>query len=319
MHLQELHEIPFALVFPGQGSQSVGMGKGLYDRSPEARSVFDEADRLLDTSLTDLCFNGPSEELEDTFNAQPALLTMSIAALADLHARAEEQDITLAPVVTAGHSLGQFTALVAANAVAFADALPLVRERGRLMKEAGAERPGGMAAVIGMDDEALADVVEEAGSHGVIRIANANCPGQTVISGEIPALQVAMDLVKERGARRVARLPVSIASHSPLMEAASRQLVSYLDTVPFHDPRIPIVGNVSATAISTVGGIREELVQHMERPVNWTDSVLEMIDMGATTFVEVGPGNVLSGLIRRINRDVATVSLKDITPDATSA
>lgn len=312
MNLHDLHETPFALVFPGQGSQSVGMGKELYDSSAEARSVFDAADRLLGTSLTELCFNGPSEELEDTWNAQPALLTMSIAALADLHARADDQHVTLAPVVAAGHSLGEFTALVAANAIDFAEALTLVRERGRLMKEAGAEHPGGMAAVIGMDEDALAEVVEEAGSQGVIRIANANCPGQTVISGEIPALETAMDLAKERGARRISRLPVSIASHSPLMEEASQQLIAHLETVEFRDPRIPVVGNVSASAISTAGHIREELVHHMERPVNWTDSVREMIEMGATTFVELGPGTVLSGLIRRIDRDVATVSLQDL-------
>ncbi len=315
MNIQELHEIPFALVFPGQGSQTVGMGKDLCDISSEARAVFDEADRLLGIALSDLCFNGPAEELEDTWNAQPALLTMSIAALAYLHAQADEQHVTLAPVVAAGHSLGEFTALVASRATAFADALQLVRERGRLMKEAGDERPGGMAAVLGMDDDVLAGVVEEAGRDGVILIANANCPGQTVISGEIPALEAAMDLAKQRGARRVARLPVSIASHSPLMAGASRQLVAHLDTVEFHDPRIPIVGNFSASAISTVGGIREELVHHMERPVNWTDSVHEMIDMGATTFVELGPGNVLSGLIRRIDREVATVSLKDLMPE----
>lgn len=314
MNLHDLHEAPFALVFPGQGSQTVGMGSDLYDTSAEARSVFDEADTLLGTPITELCFSGPPEELEDTFNAQPALLVMSIAALANLHARAEEQNTTLAPVVTAGHSLGEFTALVAADAISFTDALHLVRERGRLMKEAGTVNPGGMAAVIGMDDAALEAVVEEASSEGIIRIANANCPGQTVISGESSALERAMDLAKERGARRVARLPVSIASHSPLMEDASRQLVAHLDTVEFHDPHIPIVGNVSARPISTVEGIREELVHHMERPVNWTGSVREMIDMGASAFVELGPGNVLSGLIRRIDRKVATVSLNDLTP-----
>lgn len=318
MNIQDLHEVPFALVFPGQGSQAVGMGKELYDSSPAARSVFDQADEQLGFSLSELCFNGPAETLEDTYNAQPALLTMSIAALQDVHARADAQDITLAPVVTAGHSLGQFTALVAANAIDFTDALQLVRERGRLMKEAGTESPGGMAAVIGMDDDALAAVVDEAGSAGIIRIANDNCPGQTVISGEIPALEHAMELAKERGARRVSRLGVSIASHSPLMEHASHQLVERLETVEFRDPHIPIVGNVSAGSIATVNGIREELVHHMERPVRWTESVREMIDMGATTFVELGPGNVLCGLIRRIDRDVATASLQDLLPDAAS-
>ena len=312
MALQDAHGKPVGLIFPGQGSQTVGMGKELYAQSSEARAIFDAADASLGFSLTTLCFEGPADTLEDTHNAQPALLTMSVAALSDLKARAASADVTLNPIVSAGHSLGQFTALVAADAIDFTDALTLVRERGRLMKEAGDARPGGMAAVIGMDDSQLAAVVSDAGSEGVIRIANANCPGQTVISGEIPALERAMELATERGARKVARLNVSIASHSPLMEDASRQLGELLETIEFRDPVIPVVGNVSASPITSVAGIREELAYHMERPVNWTGSVRTMTEMSVEAFVELGPGNVLGGLNRRINREVPTLGIKHL-------
>jgi len=312
MTLQDIDGKRIGLIFPGQGSQTVGMGKDLYERSEEARAVFDAADATLGFSLSTLCFEGPAETLEGTHNAQPALLTMSIAALSDLRARASEAGVTLSPIVTAGHSLGEFTALVAANAIDFTDALILVRERGRLMKEAGDERPGGMAAVIGMDDAALEQVVQDAGSLGIIRIANANCPGQTVISGEIAALERAAELAQERGARKVARLGVSIASHSPLMEGASRQLGELLASVTFRDPEIPVVGNVSAAPITTVDGIREELRHHMERPVNWTGSVTTMVGMGVEALVELGPGNVLAGLNRRIDRSVPTLGIKDL-------
>lgn len=312
MALQDISGKSIGLIFPGQGSQTVGMGKELYDQSAEARAIFTTADETLGFALSTLCFEGPAETLEDTYNAQPALLTMSIAALADLLSRADTEGIEFRPIVTAGHSLGQFTSLVAANAIDFTSALTLVRERGRLMKEAGHARPGGMAAVIGMSDNDLAAVVSDAGSEGVIRIANANCPGQTVISGEIPALEHAMELARERGARKVARLGVSIASHSPLMEDASRQLGELLETVELRDPAYPIVGNVSSQPMTSVQDIREELAHHMERPVNWTGSVRTMIDMGVDTFVELGPGNVLGGLNRRIDRNVPTLNLKDL-------
>lgn len=312
MTLQDIRATPIGLVFPGQGSQTVGMGKDLYKQSSEARAIFDQADDTLGFNLSELCFEGPADTLEDTFNAQPALLAMSIAALTDLRARTESAGFELNAVVTAGHSLGEFTALVAADVLDFATALSLVRERGRLMKEAGEARPGGMAAVIGMDQIDLETVVHDASATGVIRIANANCPGQIVISGEIPALEHAMDLAGERGARKVARLGVSIASHSPLMEDASRQLREHLDSIDLRAPRIPVVGNVSAQPVTSVASVREGLAYHMERPVNWTGSVETMIGMGVSTFVELGPGQVLAGLIRRIERNVTTLGLKDL-------
>lgn len=300
-----------ALVFPGQGSQFVGMGKALYDASAAARHVFDQADEILAFPLSRLCFHGPADELEDTVNAQPAILTFSIAALEALKERLAEAGHKVEPVVVAGHSLGEFSALVAAGVLDFPSGLVLVRERGRLMKEAGEISPGGMAAVIGLDAETLAAVCSEAADGGILAVANDNCPGQTVISGEVAALLRAMEMAKARGAKRVARLGISIASHSPLMARASAGLGEALGRLPMLAPQIPIVANVSGTAMLSVDDVRQELAHHVERPVNWTRSVMEMVNGGATTFVEVGPGQVLSGLIRRINRDVTTLSLSD--------
>ncbi len=304
-----------ALVFPGQGSQFVGMGQSLYEGSATARRIFDQADDVLGVALTALCFEGPAAELEDTVNAQPAILTASVAMLEAAREAAAVTDSPLDPVVVAGHSLGEFTALVAAEAIDFAEALRLVRERGRLMKQAGDEQPGGMAAVIGLDGEVLADVCHEAGRDGVVVVANDNCPGQTVISGEVGALTRAMELAKERGAKRVARLGISIASHSPLMAQASREFGELIASVPLRTPRVPVVGNSRGEAIATVEGLREELLHHIERPVKWTRSVQEMIAMGVDTFIEVGPGQVLSGLIKRISRDVSTLGVDDLGLD----
>lgn len=301
-----------ALVFPGQGSQFVGMGKAVYDASASARKVFDQADEVLGFPLSRLCFHGPADELEDTINAQPAILTVSVAALEAMKERLAEAGHRIEPMVVAGHSLGEFTALVAAGVIDFPAALQLVRERGRLMKEAGEVSPGGMAAVIGLDATTLAELCDEAAAGSVIAVANDNCPGQTVISGEVTALLRAMEMAKERGAKRVARLGISIASHSPLMERASDGLRDVMGRLPMLTPQIPIIANVTGTAMHTVDDVRQELAHHVERPVNWTRSVAEMVNSGATTFIEVGPGQVLSGLIRRINRDVTTLSLADL-------
>lgn len=312
MALQDIDNKKIGYVFPGQGSQTVGMGKDLVEQSDEAKKIFETADDILGFSLSSICFEGPADELEDTWNAQPALLVTSTAALAVLRQRASEAGVTLNPIVTAGHSLGQFTALVAANAIDFADALRLVRERGRLMKEAGEQHPGGMAAILGMDDAELEGVVRDASTEGVIRIANANCPGQTVISGEIPALERASQLAQERGARKVARLGVSIASHSPLMSDAAAQLTNQLAGVAFRDPEFPVIDNATAGQLNGAAAIRDSLASHMESPVNWTTSVQTMVDLGVETFVELGAGSVLAGLNRRIDRSVPTLGLKDL-------
>jgi [acyl-carrier-protein] S-malonyltransferase len=306
---------PLAIVFPGQGSQSVGMGRALREVSPAAQRVFARADAALGFPLSELAFEGPADELEDTLNAQPAILTTSHAALAAIEERLAVQGRRLEPVVVAGHSLGEFTALVAAGSLDFEAALKLVRERGRLMKEAGDERPGGMAAVLGLDDETLAAVVAEAASEGIVVVANANCPGQTVISGEVDALNRAAELARERGAKRVARLAISIASHSPLMERAAAQLAALIDEVPLRPPRLPVVANTTGRAMTTVAQIREELVHHVERPVKWTDSVREMVAAGATTVVEVGPGKTLAGLVKRIDGGVRTLGPADLGLD----
>jgi [acyl-carrier-protein] S-malonyltransferase len=301
-----------ALVFPGQGSQFVGMAKELAGASSAAQRVIDEADHTLDFPLSELMYQGPAETLEDTINAQPAILTASIAAFEAIRERLAEKGQSLTFAMVAGHSLGEFSALVAAGVLDFQSAVMLVRERGRLMKESGTERPGGMAAVLGLDDDVLGAVCDEASSTGIVVLANANCPGQTVISGEVAALERAMELAKERGAKRVARLGVSIASHSPLMANASAQFAELVNSTPMNDPAVPVYANITAAAMETSADVRAELSRQIECPVNWTGSVRAMIANGATAFLELGPGNVLSGLIKRIDREARTFSTADL-------
>jgi [acyl-carrier-protein] S-malonyltransferase len=290
------------------------MGRYLYEHFPAARSIIDQADAILGYSLSKLMFEGPSEELEDTLVAQPAILTVSVAALEALREQLSAVGQKLQPVYVAGHSLGEYSALVAAGSLDFRDALNLVRERGRLMKEAGDEFPGGMAAVLGLEPEKLAEVCAQASreSAGIVVVANDNCPGQTVISGESSALERAMELAREHGARRAVRLDISIASHSPLMERAARQLGEIVNLIDFREPVVPVVSNLTGRVNTSVEEVRRNVGNHMIRPVMWTNSVREMIDSGTTTFVEVGPGNVLGGLIRRVKRDVKTLSLADL-------
>jgi [acyl-carrier-protein] S-malonyltransferase len=313
---------PVAFVFPGQGSQFVGMGATLGESSPAAAAILRQADDLLGFPLTSLITGGPADTLEDTFNAQPAILAVSVAALEALRARLAERGVLLEPALTAGHSLGEFSALVASGSLTFEQALRLVRERGRLMKEAGASTPGGMAAVLGLDDEAIDAVCREASAAGGIVVpANRNCPGQIVISGEVEALERAMEMARQAGAKRVARLGVSIASHSPLMAGANAAFGGVLDGVPLAEPRVPVIGNVSAELLTTTDAIARELREQMERPVNWTGSIRRALDEGIRTFIELGPGNVLSGLIRRIDREAATLTLGGLgldLPDTTA-
>jgi [acyl-carrier-protein] S-malonyltransferase len=302
-----------AFVFPGQGSQFVGMGRRLHELSEAARRVFEEADDSLGFSLSDLCFYGPAEQLDDTINTQPAILTVSHAALEALRERWHSIGGAIAPICAAGHSLGEYSAMVSVGTLNFGDALRLVRERGRLMKEAGEERPGGMAAVIGLENDALLTVCENASADGgIVVVANDNCPGQTVISGEIAALERAMALAVTAGARRVVRLGVSIASHSPLMERAGTQLSDLATRVHFQTPEIPVVSNITGRFVTSVDEIRRNVGQHVVRPVMWTGSVREMIDNGAGSFLEIGPGGVLSSLIKRIKREARTLSLSDL-------
>lgn len=298
-----------AFLFPGQGSQYVGMGRGLWDDFPVARDVFAQADDVLGVALSEFCFEGPAEALNDTFNTQPAILTVSVAAL-----RALRKQGTPPPAYVAGHSMGEFSALVASGALSFEEGLELVRERGRLMKQAGEQRPGGMAAILGMAREALADVCADAReqSGAYVGVANDNCPGQIVISGESDALEQAMTLAEERGAKRAIRLSVSIAAHSPLMSEAAQAFERRLGTTPLREPTIPPVANATASPLTEPDAIRDALGRQLISPVRWTESVEWMIGQGVEQFIEVGPKDVLSGLVRRIDRSVERISSEDL-------
>lgn len=305
-------------VFPGQGSQFVGMGRELYEDSPAARAIFDQADEVLDTPIRKLCFEGPEEDLERTFNQQPSVLTVSIAYLMALRERAANVGRRLNPAFVAGHSMGEYSALVAADVMDFADALELVRERGRLMEESGVKSPGGMAAVIGLDTPTLEAVVHRARELGEIVLANMNSPLQTVISGEVGALLRAMELARQAGARRVARLKISIASHSPLMQQAATQLSEMLAGINLREPHIPIVANITGQVLQSAAEIKRELGDQLCKPVQWTRSVLEMRNLGGRMFLEIGPGNVLSGLIKRIDDSAQVMTCRDVDIDTIS-
>jgi [acyl-carrier-protein] S-malonyltransferase len=292
-----------ACVFPGQGSQAVGMGYELFQSSRKAREVFEEADHGLNMPLSRLCFEGPAEELRETINAQPAILTASVACLR----AASELSVPLKPEFVAGHSLGEYTALVAANVIRFVDAVRLVRERGRLMQEAGRIRPGGMAAIIGLDEESLEAVCRETGA----QIANFNCSGQIVISGTREALARSMDLAQARGARRVIPLQVSGAFHSVLMQPTVEGMAQAISEVDFNLADVPIVANSTARPLTSPEEVKEELLRQLCHCVQWQPSVEFMVGFGVSTFIEVGPGHVLSGLIKRISNRVQVLNMSD--------
>jgi [acyl-carrier-protein] S-malonyltransferase len=292
-----------AHVFPGQGSQSVGMGHKLYQSSPKAKEVFQEADEALQFPISRLCFEGPEEELRQTINAQPAIMTVSVACLR----AASEVNHAVSPAFVAGHSLGEYTALVAANVLGFADAIRLVRERGRLMQKAGEIKPGGMAAVIGLDEAVLREICRESGAE----IANFNCSVQIVISGSKEALARAMELAKARDARRVILLQVSGAFHSTLMQPTIEGLSQAIAQINFRTPEVPIVVNSTAQPVTTAEGVKEELLRQLCNCVQWQPSVEYMVGEGVSTFVEIGPGQVLSGLIKRISDKVQVLNMSD--------
>ena len=299
-----------AFLFPGQGSQAVGMAQHLAKQVRCAADTMAEADAILGFSLSKLCFDGPEEALTDTINAQPALLATSVATLRAIH---EILPGFPAPSAVAGHSMGEYTALVAVGSLSFADGLRLVRERGRLMKEAGEHSPGGMAAILGMETAAIEVVCAQARTEtgGVVQLANDNCPGQLVISGDETSLNRAMELASQAGAKKVVRLAVSIAAHSPLMAPAAGALQQAIEATTIRPPVMPVIGNVHAQPLLTVAAIQQDLAAQLTSPVQWTGSMRYLATHGIDTVVEVGSGDVLTNLMKRIDKSVRRLNVGD--------
>jgi [acyl-carrier-protein] S-malonyltransferase len=301
-----------AFVFPGQGSQAVGMGRDLAAMSPAAAAIFAEADAALGEPITRLAWEGPEEDLNRTENAQPALLAASIAYLAALRdGSLEIASASEPPRFMAGHSMGQYSALVAAGALSLADGIRLVRERGIRMQASGAGREGAMAAIIGLDEAAVPELVRQASENGVFGVANRNAPGQVVVSGERAAIDASVELGKALGAKRVIVLPVSVAAHSLLMAEAAEAMRAVVRDVAFHDPVVPLLANADSSLITTADGCRAELVEHLTTGVDWVRAVETMGANGVDTFIEIGPGKVLTNLIKRIAPDATTVALSE--------
>lgn len=298
-----------ALLFPGQGSQFVGMGRALAEIEPIAQQTFQEADEFLNYPLSNLCWDGPAETLDITLHTQPAILTHSIAVLRVL----EEKFPSYTPAYTAGHSVGEFSALVASGAISFQDGLKLVRERGRLMHEAGVNDPGGMSAVLGMNIESVEQVLNQASDGGAssVWIANDNCPGQVVISGEEAGLTEIGNRLSAAGAKKVVRLAVSIPAHTPLMAQVQDEFRQILEGTLVSNPVTPIVGNVYASLLNTAEEIRDELSEQLTSRVRWTESIQMITSKGVKIYFELGPGSVLSGLMRRIDRTNAVHAIDD--------
>jgi [acyl-carrier-protein] S-malonyltransferase len=320
-----------AFLFPGQGSQSVGMGADVFTTSTAARQVFETVDEALGFPLSSLCFQGPEDKLRDTINAQPAIVTVSLALLAAFQEALSPHNFSwsfpLVPSFTAGHSVGENAALVASAAIDLKSAALLVRERGRLMHQEGLVCPGGMAAIIGMDAESLQAICQEATDQalahysaddrdqavhpglGKVIIANFNAPGQVVISGEEYALNVAIELAKKKGAKRVIPLSVSGAFHSPVMEPAALGLAQAIRSTPVQHAAIPLIGNIHASPLTDAQAIREELAQQIASPVQWISTIEFLASAGVTIFIEIGPGQALTGMVKRIIKGITTVNI----------
>ena len=295
-----------AFVFPGQGSQSVGMGADLFESARVARETFEEADDSLGFPLSRLIFEGPAAELQNTANSQPAIMTVRVAAWRTWQEMGSPQ-ATIAKAV-AGHSLGEYTSLVAADVIEFSDAVRLVRKRGELMNQAAVNRPGAMAAILGLNEWAFAQICDETG----VELANINTDDQIVISGDKIAVARAMDLASARGARKAIPLPVSGAFHSSLMSEAESGLADAINALKFNEPKMPVVGNCDSKPLTTSSEIRSELVNGLCQCVQWKDSVRQIVDSGVTQFIEFGFGGVLAGLIKRIDRGVKVTTVSDI-------
>ncbi len=297
-----------AFLFPGQGSQTIGMGAELAKSHRIAHRTFSQADKLLGFPISRIAWDGPPEHLNDTINTQPALLTHSISVFFTLR----ELFPDLIPDYVAGHSMGEISALVASGACSFPHAIKLSRKRGELMKQAGSSSPGSMAAIIGLDIKKIEEICSHASSENhIVQVANDNCPGQVVISGATTALLSAIELAKQSGARRAIPLNVSIAAHSPLMKSAQDEFNKTVDEIPIENPSIPLVGNVSANLLHTAEEIRDDLKKQLTSQVRWTKSMQTLIALGVNTFIEIGNGTVLSGLIKRIDDNITSFSIAD--------
>jgi [acyl-carrier-protein] S-malonyltransferase len=298
-----------AFVFPGQGSQSVGMGKDFYDGYLVARDTFNQADEVLGQAFSDVMFHSSEEDLAQTLNTQPAMYIHSIAVLRVIHHLAPHA----MPSMVAGHSLGELTAMTASGALSFKDGVALVKQRATLMQKAGQQTSGGMAAILNLSSEKVEEVCQQASTQSgkVVVPANDNSPGQIVISGDIEALELAMALAKEAGAKRALRLNVSTANHSPLMKSAEEVFAQKVMATHFETPHMPVYANLTAQPLKTVQDIQTELSQQLTRRVRWTETIQNMITQGATTFVEVGNKDVLSGLIKRIDANVNILKVND--------
>ncbi|MFN2239215.1 MAG: ACP S-malonyltransferase [Thermoanaerobaculia bacterium] len=296
-----------AFVFPGQGSQSAGMGREIADASPAARRVYEEVDEALGFSLSKLCFEGPDEDLKLTENTQPAILTTSIAILEAIRERGGAE-----PDLVAGHSLGEYSAIVCAGGLDVKEAASIVRSRGRFMQEAVPVGQGAMAAILGPSLEEIEALCAEASEGEVVSPANVNAPGQIVIAGTKAAVERAIALAKTRGVRRALPLPVSAPFHCALMKPAEERLTPVLEAADFHALYVQLVTNVDASPVGTTHAVRNALVRQVSSPVRWADSVRQMIAMGVSRFVEIGPGNVLAGLIRRIDPSVEALGVNDL-------
>jgi [acyl-carrier-protein] S-malonyltransferase len=302
----ELNPQTTAFIFPGQGSQKVGMGMELASIYPEARVAFNEADHCLGFPISSLAWEGPETDLNDTLNTQPALLIHSYSAIRVF----QIYQPGFRPSFVAGHSMGEISALVAAGSLSYFDGLKLARRRGELMKLAGVESPGGMAAIIGLDIAALDKICTQAStSDELVQVANDNCPGQVVISGSSDALVRAIKLAQEAGARKVSPLAVSIASHSPLMHSAQEGFNQAVKASPIQPPEVNIIGNVHALPLTTIAEIRQDLQSQLTSRVRWTETILYLIDQGVTHFIELGSGSVLTGLLKRISKEASGFAL----------